>query len=87
MLVLYVALFAAVLGTTMYNAGVIRVGPANTGYFANLYPACAAVLAIIFLGEPFEWYHGAGGALVLAGIYLATFAHRSAAGPMAGVAS
>jgi drug/metabolite transporter (DMT)-like permease len=87
MLVLYVALFAAVLGTTMYNAGVIRVGPANAGYFANLYPACAAVLAIIFLGEPFEWYHGAGGALVLAGIYLATFAHRSAAGPKAGVAS
>ena len=78
LLVLYVALFAAVLGTTMYNSGVIRVGPANAGYFANLYPACAAILAIIFLGEPFEWYHGAGGALVLFGIYLATYTRQKA---------
>jgi len=81
LLVLYVALFAAVIGTTMYNSGVIRVGPANSGYFANLYPACAAVLAIIFLGEPFEWYHGVGGVLVLSGIYLATYSRRQAAAP------
>jgi drug/metabolite transporter (DMT)-like permease len=79
LLVLYVALFAAVIGTSMYNSGVIRVGPANSGYFANLYPACAAILAIIFLGEPFEWYHGAGGALVLFGIYLATHTRGEAA--------
>ncbi len=78
MLLLYVALFAAVIGTTMYNSGVIRVGPANSGYFANLYPACAAVLAIFFLGEPFEWYHGAGGALVLFGVYLATYSRQKA---------
>ncbi len=80
-LLLYVALFAAVIGTTMYNSGVIRVGSANSGYFGNLYPAFSAVLAIVFLGEPFEWYHGAGGALVLTGIYLATVSRRQAATP------
>ena len=87
LLVLYVALFAAVIGTTMYNAGVIRVGPANAGYFANLYPACAAVLAIIFLGESFEWYHGAGGLLILFGIYLATVTRQRATVPETGPAA
>lgn len=81
LLVGYVALFASAIGTTMYNSGVIRVGPANAGYFANLYPAFAAILAIAFLGEPFEWYHGAGGAFVLAGIYFATMSRRPESAP------
>ncbi len=68
----YVALFASVCGTTMYNAGVIRLGPATAGVFGNLYPLFAAALAVIFLGEPFEWFHGLGAVLVLAGIYAAT---------------
>ena len=76
-LTLYVALFAAVIGTTMYNSGVIKVGPTTSGYFGNLYPVFAAVLAIVFLGEPFEWFHGLGGALVLAGIYIATVLCRA----------
>ena len=79
---LYVALFAAVIGTTMYNSGVIKVGPTTSGYFGNLYPAFAAVLAIIFLGEPFEWFHGLGGALVLAGIYIATVSRRAKIAPV-----
>ena len=81
-LTLYVALFAAVIGTTMYNSGVIKVGPTTSGYFGNLYPAFAAVLAIIFLGEPFEWFHGLGGVLVLAGIYIATVSRRAETEPV-----
>ena len=77
-LMLYVALFAAVIGTTMYNSGVIKVGPTNSGYFGNLYPAFATALANIFLGEPFEWFHGLGGVLVLTGIFIATFSRRRA---------
>ena len=68
----YVALFASVIGTTMYNAGVIRVGSATAGNFGNLYPLFAAGLAVTFLGEPFEWFHGVGVVLVLGGIYFAT---------------
>ncbi len=79
--IFYVALFAGVIGTTMYNAGVIRVGAANSGYFGNLYPAFAAALAIVFLGEPFEWFHGVGGALVLSGIGLATISRVKAPSP------
>ncbi len=72
----YVVIAASVFGTTLFNSGVLRVGPTNSGYFGNLYPVFASVLAVLFLGESFEWFHGAGGALVLSGIYFATMAQR-----------
>jgi drug/metabolite transporter (DMT)-like permease len=31
-----------------------------------------AALGILLLGEPFLWFHAVGGAVILAGIYLAT---------------
>ena len=77
--IVYLALFASVIGAALYNAGVLRVGTAASGYFANLYPVFSAILAIIFLGEPFEWFHALGGALVLGGIYFATVARRAIA--------
>ena len=76
MFLAYVAVVASVFGTTLFNSGVIRVGPATSGYFGNLYPVFAAVLAVLLLGEKFEWFHGLGGALVLGGIYFATMARR-----------
>jgi drug/metabolite transporter (DMT)-like permease len=79
MFLAYVAIVAGVFGTTLFNAGAIRVGPATSGYFGNLYPVFASVLAVLLLGERFEWYHGLGGALVLGGIYFATMARRKAA--------
>jgi drug/metabolite transporter (DMT)-like permease len=79
MFLAYVAIVASVFGTTLFNSGVIRVGPATSGYFGNLYPVFAAILAVLLLDESFEWYHGVGGALVLGGIYFATMARRKAA--------
>lgn len=74
--VLYVGIFASVAGTTMWNEGTYRVGGATAGYFGNLFPIFAGLLAIVFLGELPAWYHGAGAAFVLLGIYLATMARR-----------
>lgn len=78
MFLAYVAVVASVFGTTLFNSGVIRVGPATSGYFGNLYPVFASVLAVLLLDESFEWFHGVGGALVLGGIYFATVARRKA---------
>ena len=78
MFLAYVAIVASVFGTTLFNSGVIRVGPETSGYFGNLYPVFAAILAVLLLGESFEWFHGVGGALVLGGIYFATMARRTA---------
>ena len=81
MSILYVGIFASVAGTTMWNEGTYRVGGATAGYFGNLFPIFAGLLAIVFLGEVPAWYHGAGAAAVLLGIYLATMARRETEAP------
>ena len=70
--VAYTGLIASVVGFTAWNMGVMRVGPKAAGYFGNLFPIFGAALGILLLGEPFRWFHAAGGVLVLVGIYLAT---------------
>ena len=63
----------------MWNEGVRRVGASLSGYFGNLFPVFSAAMAVLILGESLEWFHLAGGALVLAGIYFATVRRRAAA--------
>ena len=70
---LYVGIFASVLGTSMWNEGNYRTGAARAGYFGNLYPIFAGGLAILILGEILHWYHMVGAVLVFAGICLAIF--------------
>lgn len=76
MFLAYVVIAASLFGTTLFNSGVLRIGPATAAYFGNLYPVFASVLAVLLLGESFQWFHGVGGALVLGGIYFATVARR-----------
>lgn len=75
-LVFYVAFFASVIASTMYNEGVFRVGAATSGYFGNLFPVFSTALAIFILGETIAWYHWIGAAAVLGGIYLASVDRR-----------
>ena len=70
--VFYVALFASVLGSSLYNEGTYRVGAATAGYFGNLWPVFSAGLAILILGEALAWYHVGGALAVFAGIWFAT---------------
>lgn len=77
-LILYVAVFASVIASSMYNEGAYRIGGATAGYFGNLFPVFSAVLAVVILGESLALFHFAGGAMVLGGIYLATMTGRRA---------
>ena len=52
--------------------GVAEVGPRRAGLFIHLMPVFGTLLAIAFLGETLRLYHGAGIALIVAGIVLAT---------------
>jgi drug/metabolite transporter (DMT)-like permease len=69
---LYVAVFPGILAYSFWNAGVRRVGPARSAMFIYLLPVFAAALAWAFLGERLVAFHAVGGALILAGLYLAT---------------
>ena len=56
-----------------------ELGAARTGLVMYLGPLWAAAAAWWLLDEPPRWYHFAGAALILPGIYLATRAGRPAA--------
>jgi drug/metabolite transporter (DMT)-like permease len=70
--VLYMGLAASVIAFICWNRGVAVVGANAAGFTVHLLPAFGTLLAILFLGESFAVYHGAGVATILAGILLAT---------------
>ena len=71
--VLYVSIFASLLGVAFYNRGIASVGPNVAGLFINLVPVFTARQVWLLLGESLRSYHLAGSALIFMGIYLATF--------------
>jgi drug/metabolite transporter (DMT)-like permease len=66
----YVAVFPSVLSYLCFNRGVELIGANRAGLFIHLNPLFGSFLAIVFLGETFAPYHGAGLALIVAGIFL-----------------
>ncbi|MBS0319761.1 MAG: DMT family transporter [Proteobacteria bacterium] len=65
-----VALFSSVLAYWFWNEGVDRVGANVAGLFVHLMPVFGVILAWLFLGERLAWYHFAGAALIVGGIWL-----------------
>lgn len=72
--------FLGVFGTGVafvwYNDGVRRLGAARASVFINLVPVAAVALAWLILGERVDVSMIAGGALVVAGVYVLNAAPR-----------
>jgi drug/metabolite transporter (DMT)-like permease len=68
----YVSVFPSIVSYFCFNRGVELVGANRAGLFVYLMPAFGSLMAIIFLGESFHWFHGAGVLLIALGILLAT---------------
>jgi drug/metabolite transporter (DMT)-like permease len=68
----YVAVFPSVLAYFCFNRTVELIGANRTGLSVHLMPVFGTLMAIAFLGEVPRWYHGAGIALIAAGILLAS---------------
>jgi drug/metabolite transporter (DMT)-like permease len=69
---LYVALLPSLVAYYCWDRGVARAGAVLPMYFVNLTPVLAGLLSWLLLGEAVGWHHLVGGALILAGIHLAT---------------
>lgn len=70
LITLLVAIFPSFLGQVFFIRGVELIGPGRAGVFINLIPVFGAAMAVVFLGEPFDWSQALGLALVMAGIVL-----------------
>lgn len=77
--ILYVILFPSVIAYLCFNRGVELIGGNRAGQFFHLIPVFGSVVAILFLGERPEWYHGVGYALIIAGIVIAQRKWRAGA--------
>ena len=77
----YTAVFASFLAFVFYNAALQRTTAAVAGPFHHLHPAFTALLGVAFLGERVGWYHAAGVACIVSGLYLTAAAKPSGAKP------
>jgi drug/metabolite transporter (DMT)-like permease len=68
----YITIFPSLLAYLFFNRGVELIGPNRAAPFYHLIPIFGSALAIVFLGERPEVFHGVGYALVLAGIFIGT---------------
>lgn len=72
----YIATGPAIGAFYFWNRGVAEAGANTAGLYINLLPVFTAILAVVFLGEVFQWYHGGGLVLIFSGIALATLRRR-----------
>jgi drug/metabolite transporter (DMT)-like permease len=71
------SLLSSVIGGSLFLAGVRAVGAGRAAVFVYLTPVLTALLAAALLGERMTAVQGGGGAVVLAGVWLATHARRA----------
>ncbi|MDX6807466.1 DMT family transporter [Terrihabitans rhizophilus] len=69
---LYITLFPSLIAYLFFMRSVELVGANRASPFFHLMPVFGSVIAILWLGEQAEWFHAAGFALVLAGVFVAT---------------
>lgn len=67
----YMAVFPSILAYLFFNRGVELIGANRAGPFFHLIPVFGSAIAIVFLGEHPEIFHGVGYALIIGGIVVA----------------
>jgi drug/metabolite transporter (DMT)-like permease len=74
--VIYSAVGSLLLAGWGWTYVVKRIGAARAGVTMHLMPGIAVLLSMLFLGEYPSWFHGAGIALILAGVGLSSWRVR-----------
>lgn len=75
--VLYSAIGSLLLAYAGWSYVVTRLGAARAGVTLHLMPAFGVLLSMLFLGEYPHWFHFAGMALILGGVFTASSAASS----------
>lgn len=66
--VLYMALFASVIGYGIQQDSIQKIGPAKTNIFINLVPVFSLILAFLILGEEIPYTKLISGGLIIASV-------------------
>jgi drug/metabolite transporter (DMT)-like permease len=69
---LYLGAGNSVIGFLLWNKSIKLLGASTTVLFTNLIPLFSAMEAIVFLQEPFYWFHIVSGIIIISGVVMAT---------------
>lgn len=72
--ILYLGIFCSAIGYLLYVASLKALGAGVSSVFINLIPVVSVAAAYILFGERLDAYQLGGGALAVAGVYLASLA-------------
>lgn len=67
--ILYAAVFPSIVAYFCWMRGIATIGANRTGMFINLLPVYATILATLFLGEAFRWFHLVGMGAIISGMF------------------
>ncbi len=70
--IVYMAVFASVLGYLVFMTAVQKVGAPRAAVFFNLVPVLTIIQSVIYLGEPFSWFKLVSAAVIICGVFLTT---------------
>ena len=76
--IVYAAIFASLIASATYIAGIDLIGANRAGLFVNLLPVFGILLSVLILRAPLHGFHFAAIALVIAGIVLAEWSRMRA---------
>ncbi len=71
--VLFLGIFCSGLGYLFWYSALEKKDSGSVGMYLYLEPLVTLIAAFLFLGEPIYWITLVGGAMTLAGVYLATW--------------
>lgn len=68
--VVYMAVFPTVLGYSIQQIAISKIGPSKASLFINLVPILSTILAVIFLKEKIAPYHLIGATLIIIAVII-----------------
>ncbi|SBV97758.1 conserved membrane hypothetical protein [uncultured delta proteobacterium] len=70
--ILYLGIVASIFCYICWNGAIARIGSGNVALIYYTMPFFSGMEAVLLLGEPLRWFHFASGALIIAGVLVAT---------------
>jgi len=68
--ILYMSVFASVLGYLFQLIAIQKIGAPKAAIFINLVPVFTIVLSVLVLGESFSWFKLMSAGIIITGVYL-----------------
>ncbi|MFD2655216.1 DMT family transporter [Gracilibacillus thailandensis] len=70
---IYMVVFATVIGFLLWNMGIHQIGASKASIYMNLVPINAGWIAVVLYGESVKWEQLFGMLLVITGVFIVTY--------------